>query len=312
MKNRFTIGQFNQGVSQSLGWSIDRSINQSINQSVSQVKSSQVKSSQVKSGLVKSSQVKSSQVKSSQVKSVSQSVRPEGRHSVNQRIHHISSISRRRSMIITWIISCVSNLVVSLLSSVVTLFSPEVMTNAKWVQRWFQVANMIRRANVGANCPPALSAMLKALSQTTMAAAAGRYFRTHFSQWSSEHFLSFKFEMLLFCMLFFNLVETHGTWNGLICVLLHTKVARTGTVLVVKQPGIIIRTAVGTLLPNTLLGKQVAKGICGTKLNLIFLMISSLRFWDCIKCRDHTFRFKQCFRSWCLHPRNGAVILGAM
>ena len=78
--------------------------------------------------------------------------------------------------------------------------------------------------------------------------------------------------------LFFNLVETHGTWNGLICVLLHTKVARTGTVLVAKQPGIIIRTAVGTLLPNTLLGKQVAKGICGTKLNLIFLMISSLRF----------------------------------
>ena len=183
MKNGFTIGQFNQGVSQSLGWSIDRSINQSINQS-SQVKSSQVKSSQVKSS------------------QVSQSVRPEGRHSVNQRIHHNSSISRRRSMIITWIISCVSNLVVSLLSSVVTLVSPEVMTNAKWVQRWFQVANMIRRANVGANCPPALSATLKALSQTTMAAAAGRYFRTHFSQWSSEHFLSFKFELLLFCMLF--------------------------------------------------------------------------------------------------------------
>ena len=41
-------------------------------------------------------------------------------------------------------------------------------------------------------------------------------------------------------------------------------------------------------------------------------MISSLRFWDCIKWRDHTFLFKRCFRSWCLHPRNGVVILGAM
>ena len=40
---------------------------------------------------------------------------------------------------------------------------------------------------------------------------------------------------------------------------MHSKVVRPGTVLIAKQPGTIIRTAVGTLLPITMLGKQVGR-----------------------------------------------------
>ena len=145
MKNRFTIGQFNQGVSQSLGWSIDRSINQSINQSVSQVKSSQVKSSQVKSGLVKSSQVKSSQVKSSQVKSsqVSQSVSQAGRPPLSQSknsSYFINQSSQKHDYHVNYFM-CIQFGCVLVVFSCNTLFpwgydqcemSPEVVSSCKY------------------------------------------------------------------------------------------------------------------------------------------------------------------------------------
>ncbi len=103
----------------------------------------------------------------------------------------------------------------------IRLFSTEVMTNAKWVQMWFQVANMIPHANVGANCPAALSATLKARSQMTMAAATWWYFRTCSSQWSLEHVVSFKFNMF-FCMCVFTIWWKHMVlemaWIVFLCV----------------------------------------------------------------------------------------------
>ena len=49
---------------------------------------------------------------------------------------------------------------------------------------------------------------------------------------------------------------------------MRSKVVRPGTVLIAKQPGTIIRTAVGTLLPITMLGKQVGRSETGCQRDL--------------------------------------------